>query len=235
MKNKKIIHLLSSTALASALIFPIGTGVTFANEDTAEDLETVSLEETNTSEETNEEVVTEEEATEEASDESSEESTEEDSNEEAELEEPALVPGDFFYFVKLMTEKIRLAVTFDDYKESKLLAEFAAERIAEANALIAKGEIEEAEELLQEAIAIQEQAGEKLAGSTEDEGTESEEATEETDEEAVTEGTEETNEESDSEATDEGTEEESDSDVTEEVTEEEDEVRASLQITSIHY
>jgi len=78
-------------------------------------------------------------------------------------ETPSLVPGDFFYFVKIMTEKVRLALTMDDYKEAKLLAGFAAERIAEANALFAAGNGEEATTLLQEAIKTQEQAEVKLA------------------------------------------------------------------------
>src|SRR5690606_18852157 len=52
---------------------------------------------------------------------------------ELEVKEPTLVPGEFFYFVKIMIEKVRLAVTFDEYKEARMLAEFAAERIAEAN------------------------------------------------------------------------------------------------------
>jgi hypothetical protein len=87
--------------------------------------------------------------------------------EEVQVEEPALVPGDFFYFVKIMMEKIRLAVSFDDYKEAQLLADFAAERIAEANVLLANGETEEAESLLKEAITTQEESAENLAVSEE--------------------------------------------------------------------
>ncbi|MGG3467874.1 DUF5667 domain-containing protein [Neobacillus pocheonensis] len=83
------------------------------------------------------------------------------------VEAPSLVPGDFFYFVKTMTEKIRLAFTVDDYKEAKLLAEFAAERIAEANVLFKDGKTEEAASLLKEAIATQEQSSENLP-ATED-------------------------------------------------------------------
>jgi hypothetical protein len=115
-----------------------------------------------------EEVITEEAPTEESK----------DVTPEVEEENLSLVPGDFFYFVKVMTEKIRLAFTFDDYKEAQLLAEFAAERIHEANTLLAEGKIEEAEELLKEAIATQDLAGETLPDSV---GTESSEETEGTD------------------------------------------------------
>jgi hypothetical protein len=69
-----------------------------------------------------------------------------------------LLPDNFFYFVKLMVEKIDLAFTSNDAAKAKLLSQFAAERIAEANALIQKGETDQAAQALQKAIDQQEQA-----------------------------------------------------------------------------
>ncbi len=65
---------------------------------------------------------------------------------------PSLVLGDFFYFVKVALEKIKLAFTLDDAKEAKLLAEFATERLAEAEELFAKGEEERALETINKAL-----------------------------------------------------------------------------------
>ncbi|WP_025028540.1 DUF5667 domain-containing protein [Caldalkalibacillus mannanilyticus] len=89
--------------------------------------------------------------------------TEAETETEAELEldehqKPSLIPGDFFYFVKVMFEKIQVAISSNDYEKAKLLAHFAQERIAEANALIQAGETELAEQTLQEAIAHQERS-----------------------------------------------------------------------------
>ncbi|MDP4169236.1 MAG: DUF5667 domain-containing protein [Bacillota bacterium] len=66
--------------------------------------------------------------------------------------QPSLVPGDFFYFAKIALEKIQLAITFDDTKDAKLLAEFASERLAEAQKLFASGNEEEAVKTMKEAI-----------------------------------------------------------------------------------
>lgn len=85
-------------------------------------------------------------------------------------EAPSLVPGDLFYFVKIAFEKIQLAFTFDDVKEAKLLAEFSAERLAEAEALFAQGKEKEALETIKKSL-------EYLEGSENQLG---EEATEET-------------------------------------------------------
>lgn len=198
-----------SGMMASALIFSYGAGAAFANEDstgstlpTEETLETVELnedgtitEETTTEEATSEET-TEETSTEEGTDETTEETTTEEEvvEEETEVKEeaPALVPGDFFYFAKTFMEQIRLAVTVDDYKEAQLLAEFAAERIAEANALIAEGKTEEATELLQKAIETQTAATEELENVEGTEETTTEEGTEEATEETTEVTTEET-------------------------------------------
>ncbi|WP_164670070.1 DUF5667 domain-containing protein [Virgibacillus doumboii] len=93
---------------------------------------------------------------------------------EAEEELPSLIPGDFFYFVKLMKENIQLAITLDDYKESQLLADFAAERIAEANALIKAGDKEEAADLLKKAVETQKEAEDMLNGTEETTGSKTE-------------------------------------------------------------
>ncbi|HSU79614.1 MAG TPA: DUF5667 domain-containing protein, partial [Candidatus Angelobacter sp.] len=69
-----------------------------------------------------------------------------------------LLPDNFFYFVKIMVEKINLAFTSNDTEKAKLLSKYTAERIAEANALIKKGETDKAAETLQTAIDQQDQA-----------------------------------------------------------------------------
>ncbi len=94
-----------------------------------------------------------------------------------ETEEPTLLPGDFFYFAKTALEKIQLILTFDDVKEAKLLAEFATERLAEAEALFSAGQEEEA-------LAVMEDALENLSVA-EETVTENTDATEETSEEEV--------------------------------------------------
>jgi hypothetical protein len=65
---------------------------------------------------------------------------------------PSLLPGDFFYFSKILIEKIRLALTIDDVKEAKLIAEYGEERIREVEALFAEGNEEEAIETMKKAI-----------------------------------------------------------------------------------
>ncbi|MFS0775299.1 DUF5667 domain-containing protein [Neobacillus sp. 3P2-tot-E-2] len=178
MKNKIVTGMIATT-----LIFSLCAGQAFAN---GEDSPT---------EETNSEITLVEEATgaittdvpagEEAgsedtvSEEVSADSEVIDLEEEEVLElgDPSLVPGDFFYFVKLMAEKVRLAFTFNDYEEAKLLAEIAAERISEANVLIADGKTAEAEELLKDAISTQEFAEETLAETEEETVTENSEET----------------------------------------------------------
>jgi hypothetical protein len=68
-------------------------------------------------------------------------------------ETPSLLPGDFFYFAKIALEKIKLALTFDDVKEAKLLAKDASERLAEAESLFAAGDEKAALEVIKEALA----------------------------------------------------------------------------------
>lgn len=159
-------HLVTSGMLASSIIFSFGTGSAFADSD---------------GHETDNSAVTTESG---AVTEPVENTTVDTEVEQADA--PSLVPGDFFYFVKLMAEKVRLAFTFDDYKEAQLLANFAAERIAEANALFAEGKTDEAAELLKEAIATQEQSAERISDSEEPT---TEEATVEGEDSKETEGT----------------------------------------------
>jgi Domain of unknown function (DUF5667) len=77
---------------------------------------------------------------------------------EIESETPSLLPGSFFYFAKLALEKVKLALTFDDVKEAKLLAGYAAERMAEAEALFAEGKEEEALTAIERALEQMENA-----------------------------------------------------------------------------
>jgi hypothetical protein len=71
---------------------------------------------------------------------------------------PSLLPGDFFYFVKTIIEKIEYALTFNDVDKAHRLAEFAQERIKEANVLLAQGKSELAVEALQKALQNQDLA-----------------------------------------------------------------------------
>ncbi len=59
-------------------------------------------------------------------------------------EAPSLLPGDFFYFAKLALEKIKLALAFDKVKDAQLMAGYAAERLAEAEALFHEGKQDDA-------------------------------------------------------------------------------------------
>ncbi|MEH7332831.1 DUF5667 domain-containing protein [Neobacillus drentensis] len=155
MKNRKISSLVTSGMLASTLIFSFGAGSASANGDGTEATtdSTVTTDQVqNGTDQT--ETLTEQNGTDQVKGETA--------PEQEKVETPSLVPGDFFYFVKTMTEKIQLAFTFDDYKQAKLLADFASERIAEANALFAEGKTEEAAALLKEAIATQEEASQTL-------------------------------------------------------------------------
>lgn len=82
---------------------------------------------------------------------------------------PTLLPGDFFYFIKVVYENIRLSIEADDVKEAGLLAEFAQERLSEAAALHAKGETTESEQALQKSFENQQNAIELVASEAEDE------------------------------------------------------------------
>jgi hypothetical protein len=88
----------------------------------------------------------------------SEEEIDEAKTQVEELEEtnPALIPGDFFYFAKIAFEKIKLAFTIDDAKEAELLATYASERLAEASALFADGKETEALQVIEAAVEYME-------------------------------------------------------------------------------
>jgi hypothetical protein len=75
-----------------------------------------------------------------------------------EAEMPALIPGDFFYFSKIVLEKMKLAFTYNNAKEAELLAEYSSERLAEAAALYEEGDEAKALEVIQSAIEYIEQS-----------------------------------------------------------------------------
>ncbi|MDQ8734965.1 DUF5667 domain-containing protein [Paenibacillus sp. LHD-38] len=85
---------------------------------------------------------------------------------------PTLLPGDFFYFIKVVYENIRLSIEADDVKDAGLLAEFAQERLSEAAALHAKGETAKSEQALQKSFENQQNAIELVASEAEDENEE---------------------------------------------------------------
>ncbi len=242
MKIKKTVM---SGAVASALIFStIGTGSVFAEEGVVElqapeieEAVTVDTDEQRALAEVNvtvEDTVEDGEISEEATTDA-EKPMKEGSEDTDQQQEKAstLVPGDFLYFVKIMMEKIRLAVTFDEYKEARMLAQFAAERIAEANVLIAEGKTDEAIELLKKAIAIQDEAAEKLA---EAEKTEASDETEVVTEEEATqdsEAIEETTEDTEETTTEDNVTKETEEGIDDEVVENEVEVKLAQNIDAL--
>jgi hypothetical protein len=80
------------------------------------------------------------------------------------LNSPSLLPGDLFYFVKTITEEIQLALTFNDKDKALELADFAKERLAEAQSLAAQGKTDLAKQTIDEALKMQQEA-EKAAGT----------------------------------------------------------------------
>lgn len=85
---------------------------------------------------------------------------------EEKADTPTVLPGDFFYFVKTALEKIKLALTFDDEKEAKLLASYATERLGEAEALFINGNEDKALETIKNAITYLESAEETVEKDT---------------------------------------------------------------------
>jgi hypothetical protein len=77
---------------------------------------------------------------------------------EIEKEAPTLIPGEFFYFVKTVYERIQLAFASDNTEEAILLTKFAQERLAESAVLLKAGESEKAKEILQLSLSQQQQA-----------------------------------------------------------------------------
>jgi hypothetical protein len=132
----------AKSALISMLVFCVGTGSAFASGEAADPISTPTIT-TNVSAEA---AVSE--------------------NKE---KTPNLLPGDFFYFIKVVYENIRLSITADDLKEAGLLAEFAQERLSEATALYTKGETEKSKQVLQKSFENQQLAIELVATEAEEE------------------------------------------------------------------
>lgn len=134
MKNRKK----KVMALATAGLIVFSATTAFANEG-SDDLGLEVISETNTNDDTNLENTT---------------------NEENEVvtEEPAVLPGSIFYFVKTAFEKIRLALTFEEAKEAKLLATYAKERLEEAEALFKDGQEDKALQTIYDALTNLENA-----------------------------------------------------------------------------
>ncbi|HWO74922.1 MAG TPA: DUF5667 domain-containing protein [Bacillus sp. (in: firmicutes)] len=133
--------------------------------------------------------------------------------EEVTTADPGLTPGNFFYFLDKFFENVSLLLTFDDTEKVQKYAEYASEKIAEAEELFNAGDEELAIETLNNALEYMSQAEEDAANEEEtDESTEDQENTEEgTDE---TEGTEDdASDVTEDEATDEATEEASEDQV----------------------
>jgi tetratricopeptide (TPR) repeat protein len=186
-KQLKIMKSTLAVLLAGSVTFS-GTSA-FANSD-SESFETVNIDQKETDSTTNVQV----------NDEANIDSVKEEIEKlEDSSEAPSLLPGDFFYFAKLALEKVKLAFTMDDSKEAKLLAEYAAERLAEAEALFQAGQEDEAIEAINKAIEMMNSFGDKWSDDevTEEdssidenkEGTEKDSATEEekTEEDTTTE------------------------------------------------
>jgi len=67
---------------------------------------------------------------------------------ETEIPDPGLTPDSFFYFLERISEGIGTFFTFGDVAKAERYAELAAERVAEAKAVIEKGKPEAAEKAL---------------------------------------------------------------------------------------
>lgn len=164
-KNVKNLNVLAKSSLAVMLAGTFTFSTPFiarAEENTKEKVETVDLQNL-TYDQTNQ--VTSEKST---------DISKEDKEENVEAVEalkPSLLPGDFFYFTKMVLEKIKLSLTFDDVKEAELLSKFATERMAEAEALLAEGKEDLAIEAIKKAMKDMEVVGdlvddENSAGKT---------------------------------------------------------------------
>ena len=147
MKNKsKIMKSSLAVLVASSISFPSTFALANTND---ENFDSIKLEQEMTT--TNTDIAINDEATMESA------KKEIDKLEES-TEAPSLLPGDFFYFAKIAIEKIQLAFTMDDAKEAKLLADYAAERLSEVEALFKDGKQDEAIEALNKAIEMIQQS-----------------------------------------------------------------------------
>jgi hypothetical protein len=133
----------SALAIVLAGTFTLSPSLAFATDSTTNtnDLDTVDLQKVMDID-TNAETTVNNEVTEKESQTSAEEAP----------EKPSLLPGDFFYFTKLAFEKVKLALTFNDMKEAGLLAQYASERLAEAESLFLSGEETLALQSIEEAV-----------------------------------------------------------------------------------
>ena len=68
---------------------------------------------------------------------------------EIELPSPGLTPDSLFYFLEIIAEEIGTFFTFGDLKKAERYATLAAERLAEAKAVVEKGKPEFAEKTLE--------------------------------------------------------------------------------------
>ncbi|QHS21499.1 hypothetical protein GWK91_00345 [Virgibacillus sp. MSP4-1] len=101
--------------------------------------------------------------------------TAEGTTQDISMDDPGLVPGDFFYFVETIAEKVQLALTFEDTAKAELISKFANERIAEANSLFDAGDTDGAIQLLNQALGNQELALDYVADDELADGTAQEE------------------------------------------------------------
>ncbi|MCR2806667.1 DUF5667 domain-containing protein [Paenibacillus soyae] len=159
--NKGYKGFIAKSTIISMLALSVGTGSAWADEaETQPSVATDAAATTSTTEQTT--------------------TTDLTSTTEVEQETPSLLPGDFFYFIKTMYERIQLAAASGDLDEAILLAQFAKERLAESAALYKEGKAELAEETLQRALAQQQQAVDAAASAETTDSNVEEEAAEST-------------------------------------------------------
>ncbi|TVY11086.1 DUF5667 domain-containing protein [Paenibacillus cremeus] len=145
----KKLHILTKSILTGVLVLSVGTGSAFASDDASMTSPTAVS--------ANQAAITNS---------SSVVNTQTGTAADAKVKTPELLPGDFFYFIKSAYETIQMAVAVGDVKEARLLAVFAQERLAEAQALLADGKTEIANQTLQKALVSQQQSLDKLNKST---------------------------------------------------------------------
>ncbi|NSL51974.1 DUF5667 domain-containing protein [Calidifontibacillus erzurumensis] len=89
-----------------------------------------------------------------------------------EVSESVVLPGDLFYFAKILTEKIKLALANEDLEKAKLLVQFTQDRLHEAELLFKNGDEKLAYETLKKAVELQNKAldysGQSESGNTVD-------------------------------------------------------------------
>lgn len=78
------------------------------------------------------------------------------------LEDPGMIPGDLFYFIKEWSEWFTLLFTFNEESKAELEHEYALRRLSEVQILLDEGEDEKAEEHLTKYASQIEKLGERL-------------------------------------------------------------------------